>query len=363
VKLRTVVIVGAGLAGARAAETLRAEGFDGRVVMIGAEPVAPYERPALSKEFLAGTRDETSLLLRPGSYWGDRGVELRLGERVTRLDAVARRLTTQSACVLGYDAVVLATGARPRPLPRPMPRGVHELRSLADAQRLREELRPPTRLVVIGGGLVGAEVASTALALGVNVTVVEAAPAPLARVLGPTVGLMLAERWRMHGVDVRVGTGLAGLRADAAGRIASVRLTDGTELRADVVLVAVGVLPVRELLPGHPVQGVVTAGDIAGPGHWTAASHDGVAAARRILGLPPLLPKPSYAWSDQFGLRLQVVGDPAVGAPLQVDGAGDSFAVRYRTSDGRVVGGLFANRPLDAAAVRRELDTGLAVSA
>ncbi|MGD0716079.1 MAG: FAD-dependent oxidoreductase [Gaiellaceae bacterium] len=328
---RTVVIVGAGLAGARAAETLRAEGFDGRVLLVGDEPAAPYERPALSKEFLAGTRDEESLLLRPPSFWDNRAIELRLGQHVVAADPTARSVRTRRGVELAFDALVLATGVRPRRLPLELPAGVHELRTLADARALRKELVPGAHLLVIGGGFVGAEVASTASSLGVHVTIVEAAPAPVARVLGREVGLLLAERWRAHGVDVRLG---------------------------------VGVEPARELLPERPARHVYPAGDVVGPGHWTAASLDGVAAARRILGLPVAGPQPQYVWSDQFGLRLQVVGTPGPNDAFELDGGGDSFAVRYLDGDGRVRAGLLANRPGEAAALRRTLlEDALALAA
>jgi NADPH-dependent 2,4-dienoyl-CoA reductase/sulfur reductase-like enzyme len=361
---RTVVIVGAGLAGARAAETLRAEGFDGRVLLVGDEPAAPYERPALSKEFLAGTRDEESLLLRPPSFWDDRAIELRLGQHVVAADPTARSVRTRRGVELAFDALVLATGARPRRLPLELPAGVHELRTLADARALRKELVPGAHLLVIGGGFVGAEVASTASSLGVHVTIVEAAPAPVARVLGREIGLLLAERWRMHGVDVRLGVGVAHIRADAGGRVDSVLLTDGSLLRADAVLVGVGVEPARELLPERPARHVYAAGDVVGPGHWTAASLDGVAVARRILGLPVAGPQPQYVWSDQFGLRLQVVGTPGPNDAFELDGGGDSFAVRYLDGDGRVRAGLLANRPAEAAALRRTLlEDALALAA
>lgn len=351
----TVAIVGAGLAGARAAETLRAGGFDGRVVLFGDEPVAPYERPALSKEFLAGTRDEESLLLRPLAFWRGRHVELRLGVRVTSLDPLEKVLTTSRAEVLRFDDAVLATGARPRRLPLDLPDGVHELRTLADARRLRSELAPGARLVVVGGGFVGAEVASTAVARGVDVTIVEAAHAPLARVLGAEVGLALAERWRTHGVDVRLGVGVGHIRADASGRIASILLTDGAELRADVAVVGVGVQPADDLLPKRPALHIHAAGDVTGSGHWTAAALDGAAAARRILGLPVAPSPPAYVWSDQFGLRLQVVGAPEPQHRAVVTGDGDSFAVEYVDGDGAVVAGAFANRSAEAAALRRSL--------
>ena len=208
---------------------------------------------------------------------------------------------------------------------------------------------------MIGGGFVGAEVASTALALGVHVTIVEAAPAPVARVLGDEVGLLLAARWRAHGVDVRLRTGVASIRSDVSGRVDSVVLTDGSELRADAVLVGVGVEPVRELLPERPATHVHPCGDVVGPGHWTAAALDGVSAARSILGLPLPAPQPHYVWSDQFGLRLQVVGSPHAEDAFEIDGDGDSFAVRYLDPGGAVHAGLMANRPAEAAELRRRL--------
>lgn len=351
----SVLIVGAGLAGARTAETLRSEGFDGSITIVGDEPFAPYERPALSKEFLAGTRDERSLLLRSHSYWNERGIELVLGEPVVQLDPHGRIALTRSGKTIPFDEAVVATGAQPRRLPLELPLGVHELRTLSDASALRDELVPGTRLVVIGGGFVGAEVASTARDLGVHVTVVEAAVAPVARILGDEVGLMLAERWRRHGVDVRLRVGVAHMRADAGGWVSSVLLTDGSELRADAVLVAVGVAPALALLPERPAAHIRAAGDVTGGGHWTAAAADGAAAARGILGLPPTAAQPSYVWSDQFGLRLQIVGTPGPDHALDVEGDENAYAVRYLDRSGSVTAGVFANRPTDAAALRRIL--------
>jgi thioredoxin reductase len=352
---RAVVIVGAGLAGARAAETLRAEGFSGRVVLVGEESTAPYERPALSKEFLAGVRDEASLLLRPASFWDDRAIELELGLRVESVDPAARRAYTSCGRELGFDALVLATGARARRLPLELPPGVHQLRTLDDARALREALVPDARLVVVGGGFVGAEVASTARRLGLRVTIVEAAAAPLVRMLGEEVGLMLAGRWRAHGVEVRLGTGVAGIHAGTNGRVESLTLSDGSVLRADAVLVGVGVDPARELLPSRPASFVHPAGDVVGPGHWAAAALDGASAARRILGLPTPPAQPHYVWSDQFGLRLQVVGTPRGDDRVRIDGGGDSFAVRYLESGGRTRAALLANRPAEASALRQAL--------
>ena len=232
---------------------------------------------------------------------------------------------------------------------------MHELRTLADARALRADLVPGTSLVVIGGGFVGAEVASTALALGLHVTIVEAAPAPVARVLGDEVGLMLAERWRTHGVDVRLRTGVATIRSDASGRVDSVVLTDGSELRADAVLVGVGVEPARELLPERP------RGARASVRRRRRSRPLDGGGARRRRGGPAdpwpraPAPQPHYVWSDQFGLRLQVVGSPRPDDAFELDGGGDSFAVRYLDPSGAVHAGLLANRPAEAAELRRRL--------
>jgi NADPH-dependent 2,4-dienoyl-CoA reductase/sulfur reductase-like enzyme len=185
------------------------------------------------------------------------------------------------------------------------------------------------------------------------VTVVEAASAPLERVLGPDVGLLLAARWRRFGVDVRLRTTVARIRGNGRGRL--VLLSDGSELRADVVLVAVGVAPANELIPMPLPPSVFVAGDVTGPGHWTAAALDGAAAAKRVLGLPVPSPQPPYVWSDQFGLRLQVVGSPRADLIGELDGGDDSFAVRYEDDEGRLCGALLANRPAEAAALRRSL--------
>jgi 3-phenylpropionate/trans-cinnamate dioxygenase ferredoxin reductase subunit len=331
---RSVLIVGAGLAGTRCAETLRAEGFGGRITLVGEEPIGPYERPALSKGFLAGERSEENLLLRPPDYWSDNGIELLLGRRVR---AIRRRVG---------EAVVIATGARARGIPLPGAEPTHVLRTLADAVALRPQLRPGRRLVVVGGGFVGAEVASTAHRLGVEVAIVEAGSTPFAATLGTEVGEVLAHRYRRHGVDLRTRATAVGLEP---GRVA---LADGTEVPCDVVLVAVGAEPARELVrPGCDECGDVT----GGPGHWTAAAADGAAVARRILGLERQPVQPPFFWSDQFGLRLQLVGDPTAASVVECEGSEESFTARYLNREGRLVAALAANRSADVAAFRREL--------
>jgi len=332
--MTTVLIAGAGLAGARTAETLRAFGYDGRIVLAGDEPHPPYERPALSKELLSGTRENVEL--RPRSHWRQLEIELRLGTRVERIDRHAALVGTE---LLRWDHLVLACGARPR---RP-----DSLQTLADARRLRARLAPGVQLVIVGGGFVGCEVASTARALGARVTIVEAAAAPLARLLGPEIGALLAERIRAHGVDLRLGT---------------------TQIPShDILLWATGVEPDRRLLPNLRIDRcgrtqypcVYAAGDIAGTGHWTAAAGQAVAVAHAILGRDRPYLDPPYVWSDQFGLRLQLVGEPTNASRIELHGRDETFRADYLDTAGCAVATLLANRPTEVAAARRRLAAAL----
>ena len=352
----TVVIVGAGLAGARCAETLRAEGYDGEVVLVGEEPDAPYERPALSKGFLTGTRDLAEMALHPPPFWSGKRIDLRLGTRVVAIDRQARTATTAEGAELRWDALVLATGSRAQRLQLPFPDGVHVLRTASDALALRDQLVPGSRLVVLGGGFVGAEVASTARELGVSVTMASTGLAPFARPLGPEIGRLLAHRYRRHGIDLRLGTGAAGFRTGPGERLAKVVLSDGREVDCDTALVAIGAEPARELTPFDPEPPIYACGDVAGSrGHWTAAAAEAINVARRILGLEPMPEQPPFFWSDQFGLRLQLVGEP-VGADLvEVEGGENEFVARYLARDGALLAALAANRPAEVGRFRREL--------
>jgi 3-phenylpropionate/trans-cinnamate dioxygenase ferredoxin reductase subunit len=359
-----VLIVGAGLAGARCAETLRANGFEGELRLVGSEAVPPYERPALSKEFLGGTRDDESLQLRPRSFWDDREIELLLSRRVVSVDARERSAVTDHGEELRWDALVLATGATPRALPGWDGPGVHVLRTLADAQALREELQPGRRVAVVGAGFVGTEVASTALALGSAVTLVDVAAAPLERVLGQEVGSLLAARYAEAGVELRLG-----------GPVAR------DELAADAVVVAVGVAPETVAAAGSngiptdacgrtALPGVYAAGDVAEAWHpllgrrlrvehWTSAAGQGAAVAHAILGDERPHAALPYFWSDQFGLRLQYVGYAQSWASVQLEGEPASFVARYRVEDGTTVAALAVNRPTELGALRTELAAGL----
>jgi NADPH-dependent 2,4-dienoyl-CoA reductase/sulfur reductase-like enzyme len=338
--MKTVVVVGAGLAGVRCCESLRAQGFDGRIVLVGEESHVPYERPALSKELLAGVRDD--IALRPPFHWHELGIELVLG---TRVESVRDGVASAGTRAWKFDRLVLATGARPRRLPGARHSRVHHLRTIDDAWALREQLRAGRRLVVVGSGFVGAEVATTAARLGVDVAVVEAAPSPLGGLLGDEVGSVLAAAYDRLGIDLRLGASVEQIGPR------STLLAGGTRLAHDLVLVGIGAEPAREL----QADGALLAGDVTGSGHWTAAAEHGVAAARRILGLPVEPPQPPFVWSDQLGYRLQVVGRTRAAAAVELQGDESSFVARYFDARGAVLGAVAANRPAETPRLRQEL--------
>lgn len=374
-----VLIVGAGLAGSRCAETLRALGHDGDVVLVGDEPCPPYERPALSKQLLDGSRAE--IALRDRAFWRARGIDLRTGTRVLDL-GLESRVATTSGGEVGWDALVIATGARPRVLPTLARRdGVHVLRTLADAEALRPKLVPGARLAIVGAGFIGAEVASTATRLGVHVSLLEAGPVPLERVLGPEVGALLAERYRDHGVDLRVGAPVERILSGGRGRTHTLELAGGDTIACDVVLAAAGSVPAAELAgdealasDGHgrtALPGVYACGDVVAwwrhslgrhvrSEHWTSAAAQAATVARSVLGGGDPLDQPGYFWSDQFGLRLQHIGDDEPWTDVSLEGNPDAFTVSYRSQDGRLVGALLANEPGRVAELRRELDAARA---
>lgn len=377
--MRTIAVVGASLAGVSSARALRDRGFDGRVVVIGDEPHRPYDRPPLSKEFLAGAIIEADLAL------SDEDLELdwRLGHRAEALDPALRSVVLDSGERIVADGVVVATGARARRLRGPAFAGVHTLRTLDDAVRLRAELVPGARLVVIGGGFIGAEVASTARTLGLAVTVVEQLAVPLAGPLGAELGEVCAGLHGDHGVELVTGTGVAGLAG--TDRVGMVLLTDGRELPADVVVVGIGAVPNTEWLAGSGVEldrgvrtdarcatnvpSVVAAGDCAvthnpyaGTAvrleHWTNALEQPATAAATLLGQEHLTPtRAPYFWSDQYGTRLQFAGHRRDGDHVEIidgDPATRRFTAVYRRG-GRPVAVFAMNQPKVFGRWRREL--------
>ena len=353
-----VVIAGGGLAAQRCAETLRRDGHEGPLTIVCGEALAPYDRPPLSKAFLAGDVEADGLALRPGTWHAEHGVDLVLGDRAAGLDADARRLRLSSGDALPYDRLVLATGSRPRALAGTTGlANVHALRTLADAQGLRAALRPGVRLVVLGAGLIGQEVAATASHLGAQVTLVEAAPLPLGRALHPELAQWLVDVQREEDVDVRLGAGVRELVA-TGDRLDALLLDDGARIELDLLLVAIGVTPEVEWL-GAPLPDLLTrpeilaAGDLAGGDHWEAAAHQGRATARAILGLDPPRAAVTSWWSDVHGVRLQGLGSPHGATDLLVDGdrAARSFtAVALR--DGAPIAALAVDRPREVPRLR-----------
>jgi 3-phenylpropionate/trans-cinnamate dioxygenase ferredoxin reductase subunit len=383
--LGTVVVVGTGLAGLRTAETLRAQGFDGRVILVGEETSLPYERPALSKQLLAGKRSPEQLLLRKPEFFAAEQIELVLGQRVEKISSERRAAYLSDGRELHWDALVLATGARARRLRgQETPAGVHYLRTLADSLALKSDLNPGRRLAVVGAGFIGAEVASTAVSLGLDVTIIEPSPAPLLRVLGTEVGALLAERYRVHGIDLRHGVGVDGLAANGDGRVRALLLSDGSEVVCDAAVVGIGAEPTGELLGAGEIatdasgrteyEGIFACGDVASSWrpslgrrlrveHWTNAAGQATAVARTILGDESVHDDVPFFWSDQFGLRLQYVGFASEWARVEIDGGSDAFSARYLDSDGRLLAALAANRPAEVAPLRRELGAHSRVSA
>jgi 3-phenylpropionate/trans-cinnamate dioxygenase ferredoxin reductase component len=368
---RTFVIVGASLAGAKAAETLRAEGFDERVILIGAEEERPYERPPLSKDYLRGEVDRETVYVHPEGFYAEHDIELRLGRTAVSLNTAARELALDDGERLRYDRLLLTIGAEPRRLS--IPGGelddVLYLRSVADCDALRERLDRGGRVVVIGAGWIGAEVAASARQRGLEVTVIDPLTVPLERVLGTEVGAVYRDLHLDHGVRMLHGTGVEAF--DGGTRVERVRTTDGRELDCDFVVVGVGVQPRtalaaqaglavdngilvdEHLQTGTP--GVFVAGDAANAHHpfygerirvehWANALHQGPVAARAMLGEPDVYDRLPYFFSDQYDVGMEYAGfartwDRVV---FRGDPATREFIAFWLVED-RVVAGMNAN--------------------
>jgi NADPH-dependent 2,4-dienoyl-CoA reductase/sulfur reductase-like enzyme len=372
--VRTVAVVGASLAGLSAARSLRKQGYDGRLVVIGDELHRPYDRPPLSKEFLTGTLGEAELALETDDE--DLRAQWLLGTRAVGLDRTDRAVRLADGREVQADGVVIATGAAARTLAGSEGlAGVHTLRTLDDARALRDELARGGRLVVIGGGFIGAEVASTAYALGLEVTVVEVAPTPLAGPLGETMGALVSALHADHGVRLLCGVGVKGLSGER--RVDAVLLEDGRSIPADIVVVGVGARPNVEWLEGSGVAldngvqcgadgrtslaGVVAVGDCANwydpraghhrrVEHWTGARERPDAAIATLLAggaVEPGVPRPPYFWSDQYGVKIQFAGHAAGADSVTIEaGAADDRDVLavYRRA-GNPVAVLGMNQP------------------
>ena len=377
----TFVIVGAGLAGARAAEALRKEGFDGRLVLVGEEPTPPYERPPLTKDFLRGETDRAHIDVKPDAFYAENAIDLRLGRAVTTLDTAGRAVVLADGERVAYDRLLLATGSRSRPLGVPgadLP-GVHLLRQVDDAESLRAALGPGRHLVVIGGGWIGTEVAASARQLGTDVTILMTGGLPLEKPLGTVAATVYRDLHVEHGVTFVTVPGIASV--EGAGRAEEVVATDGRRFACDAVVAAVGASPRTELaadaglaIDGGGVAvdetletsapGVFAAGDIAAAlhpmlgrrvrlEHWAAAKFQGPAAARAMLGRGVPYDRLPYFYSDQYDVSMEYRGLATAWDQVVVRGdlAARSFLAFYVAGD-RVAAAMNVNVP----GVAKQLD-------
>jgi 3-phenylpropionate/trans-cinnamate dioxygenase ferredoxin reductase subunit len=395
---RRFVIVGGGLAAASAAVTLRDEGFDGAIVLIGDEPHEPYERPPLSKTYLRGETAAADARFLPDGWFDAHDVDLRVGTRVEGIDLDRRRVRLADGTDEDFDRLLVATGGRNRTLPVPGHdlEGVLQLRTLEDADRIRAAAEPGARVVVVGAGFVGCEVAASLRALGLEVDVVEVFETALVRGVGPEVGRVLEGIHRDHGVRFHMGQGVERFMGPAGGRVAEVATDRGTRIGCDLVVVGVGIVPNTEVVRGtavavddgivvdaacrSSVEGVYAAGDVATHDHplfgrlrvehWDNAIKQGAAAARGMLGSAEPFADPHWFWSDQYDHELQVVGSPVESDELVVRGRlEDRSFLGFYLKDGRVRAAVGLDRgrevrrasaliaaaaPVDPAALRDE---------
>jgi NADPH-dependent 2,4-dienoyl-CoA reductase/sulfur reductase-like enzyme len=386
--LRRIVIVGASLAGLRAAETLRARGFDGELTLIGEEPHRPYDRPPLSKQLLQGTVEPEQTFFRRKDGYDALALDMRLGVRATSVDLGVRRVTLADGTWVDYDRLIIATGARPRTLPGIAPRaGLLVLRGLDDAIALRRELLNASRVAIVGAGFIGLEVAASCRARGLHVTVIEALPAPLSAILPPALCGMVAAMHRDHGVDLHTGVTVTDVIGES--HVSGIALSDGSQISADVVVVGIGVTPNTEWLQpagltldngivcdgsGRAAPDVYAAGDVARVAnrwhgdsprieHWTNAVEQGVHAAENALAGPGASTSFSsvpYFWSDQYDRKIQFIGlARGHDEMVIVDGslADRQLTALFRRGD-RLAACLAVNQPRALVTYRKLLAAG-----
>jgi 3-phenylpropionate/trans-cinnamate dioxygenase ferredoxin reductase component len=368
------VVVGAGLAGAKTAEALRDQGYDGPLVLVGDEIDRPYERPPLSKEYLTGKADRDSVYVHPSFWYDEHNVDLRLGSTVVGIDRDTHHVVLADGSRIGYTKLALATGSTPRPLPVPGRDldGVLHLRRLADSDRIAQTLRSDTRLVIVGGGWIGLETAAAARQAGAQVAVLEHAELPLLRVLGPEIARVFADLHRDHGVDLRTGVQVAEVTGHA-GTADGVRLTDGTHLPANAVIAGVGIIPNDTLAADAGLtvdNGIVVdehlqtrdpdiyaAGDVANAyhpllgrhlrvEHWANALNQPAVAAAGMLGQRAAYDRLPYFFTDQYDLGMEYTGYTQPGEYDQVVVRGDTTTrefVAFWLRERRVLAGMNVN--------------------
>ncbi|HET7900551.1 MAG TPA: FAD-dependent oxidoreductase [Candidatus Nanopelagicales bacterium] len=372
---RTVLVVGGGLAGARTVEALRELGHDGPLVLVGDEAELPYQRPPLSKDYLHGRSAFDDAVVHPQEWYDDNRVDVRTGAHVRSLDAAAHLATMDDGSTIRFDSAVLATGSAPRALTLPGGEAALLLRTRQDSDRLRSELGERPRVVIVGSGWIGLEVAAAAVAAGCEVTVVERGALPLEHVLGPEMGGVFASLHRDHGVNLLVRRELDEIVLDGSGRVSAVRLSDGRVLEADLVVAGVGVEPRQSLAAGAGLtvtEGVVVdehlrtshpdvfaVGDVALAyhpfagkhvriEHWANAEHQPAVAAASLLGMERRYDRLPYFFSDQFELSMELTGFVEPGGYDDLVVRGDVSSLTFATfwiRHGRVVAGMAAGMP------------------
>ena len=368
---RTVVIAGAGLAGAKAAETLREEGFDGRVVLLGAERERPYDRPPLSKEYLRDEAGLETVHIHDERFYEEHAIELRTGTAVEAIDAAGSAVVVSGGDRVHYDRLLLATGARPRRLSLPGSdlRGIYELRTLADSDALAARLHGGGHVAIVGGGWIGCEVAASARRMGLGVTLIEPLQVPLQRVLGPELGAFYRDVHADHGVHMLLGRGVVGF--DGGEAVGAVVMDDGMQIECDFVVVSVGVSPRVEIATRAGIEtadgilvdeylqtsmhNVFAAGDIARAEHpllehsirvehWATALHQGPAAARNMLGALNSYERLPYFFSDQYDVAMEYTGHVSDWDDIVIRGdiAAREF-IAFWLREGRVQAGMNVN--------------------
>jgi 3-phenylpropionate/trans-cinnamate dioxygenase ferredoxin reductase subunit len=381
-----IVIVGGGLAAARTAEQLRRAEYSGPIVIVSDEQHLPYDRPPLSKDVLRGEVDD--VLLKPAEFYDENNITLKLGSGAVALDTDAQTVRLANGDVLPYDELVIATGLVPKRIPSlPDLQGVRVLRTLDESLAMREHAGSVKRAVVIGAGFIGCEVAASLRKLGVEVTIVEPQPAPLASVLGQQIGDLVARLHRAEGVDVRVGVGVAGV--SGSGHVEKVQLADGAELDADLVVIGIGSRPNTDWLDGSGVDvdnGVVcdvhgrtsaknvwAIGDVASwqdvSGHQVRVEHwSNVAEQARVIvpallgGDPPDVVVVPYFWSDQYDVKIQCLGEPEADDVVHVvEDDGRKFLAYYER-DGVVVGVVGGGMPGKVMKARSKIAAGAPIA-
>jgi NADPH-dependent 2,4-dienoyl-CoA reductase/sulfur reductase-like enzyme len=385
-----MVIIGAGHAGGRAAEAMRQAGFTGEIVLLGEEAHVPHERPPLSKELLTGEEGAETTFLNPPAYYAENKIDLRLGTRAEAIDRDGQAVVLADGGRVGYDKLLIATGARVRRIDCPGAdlAGIHYIRTIDDTLALRPELKEGVRVAVIGGGFIGLEVAAGARSRGANVTVVELADQVLSRVADPAVGDLVAGLHKANNVHIVTGSSVE--RFEGNGRVAELVCTDGETIAAELVVVGIGILPNQEIAGDAGLDvgdgitadeygrtsdpNIFTAGDVAYHFNpilgrhlrlesWANAQNGGIAVARNMVTEPTPYVELPWFWSDQFDLNLQVVGAPLSWERLVTRGdPASGRCVVFYMDGSRVVGATAFNQGREMRACRQLVESGKAVS-